>query len=365
MKKINLENVYIWGTGANAKKINEMYSYELARLDLIGYIDNDKDKCGKMFYGKKVFSPDILLSPGKKNIFIPNKHSEEIRQQIKTEYREADVNIINEDLISRLHLIVRYENSSEGEISEIVDYLIDHPLSYFNYPFTEKYTDELSIHFDTEKGLFYTIFCEKKMYFSRTYDTEEKVKAYYKSILLEQDKSSPHLYITEFFDVNAGSVVVDAGAAEGNFSLAIIDKVKKIYMFEPDNNWYEALNYTFEPYKEKVCIINKVLSNYENDITTTIDISVQEPVNFIKMDVEGEELYALIGALKTINKSSELKCSICTYHQEFAYQVIKSFFDDLNMSIETSRGYMWYPDLRLRVPVLRRGIIRAKKGQGL
>lgn len=362
MKTINLENVYIWGTGARAKEINEMYTYELAHLNLIGYIDNDRNKWGKIFYGKQIFSPEVLLSPGKKNIFIPNIYFEEISQQIETEYREAEITILNEDLISRLQLIARYENSSDEDIMEIVDYLLDHPLRIFNYQFVEKYTNELPINYDADNGLFYTIYCEKKMYFSRSYDTEEKVKAYYKSILLEQDELSPHLYRTNSFDVNNGSVVVDAGVAEGNFSLAIIDRVKKIYMFEPDNNWYEALSYTFEPYKDKVCIINKALSDYENEVTTTIDTSIREPVNFIKMDIEGEEIYALNGALETIKKSSELKCLICTYHQEFAYQMIKSFFKNLHMSIETSRGYMWYPDSRFRKSVLRRGIIRSKKG---
>ena len=158
--------------------------------------------------------------------------------------------------LTRLKLIHRYENQSSPEIQEIVSYVKTHPLVPFNYSFAEKYNAaETVVNYDEKTGLYYTIYCGKKMYFSRDLNTEKKVKDYYNSILLEQDEESPHLYLTEEFSVPENAVVIDAGVAEGNFTLSIIDKVKKVYLIEPDASWIEALKYTFEPYKEKVIIV--------------------------------------------------------------------------------------------------------------
>jgi predicted RNA methylase len=51
-------------------------------------------------------------------------------------------------------------------------------------------------------------------------------------------------YTTSVFN-QADDVVADLGAAEGNFSLSIINKVKKIYIFEYDKEWVEALKAPF------------------------------------------------------------------------------------------------------------------------
>lgn len=361
MNKLNIKNIYIWGTGYRAEKFNESYFSLIRYLDIKGYIDNDSKKWGSCFWGKEIFSPEILRTEEEKNIYILNQYSQEIKAQIDEKFHECNITIIEEDLISRMQVISRYENTDDLEIKQIVDYLLEHPLKVFNYGFIEKYTSDNIIQYDKSKQLFYTYYQGKKMYFSRDLDSVDKVQKYYKSILLEQDEDSPHLYLGKGYEVQENAIVVDAGVAEGNFSLSIIDSAKKIYMFESDKNWCEALSYTFEPYKDKVVIINKYLSNYRSDDTTTIDEEIKDVINYIKIDVEGEELYALKGALNAINKSDDLKCIVCTYHQEFAYEAIKVFFDNLKIKNEASNGYMWYPDQGFRAPVLRRGLIRAKK----
>lgn len=361
MEEITPRNIFIWGTGVRAKELNEMNKCELELLDIVGYIDNDRKKWGDIFYGKKIYSPEILRENGNKNVYIVNQFANEIKEQIAWSFTDCNITIVDEDLISKAQIIMRYEHTDDPEIREVVEHLKAHKLEVFNYPFVNKYKEEeLNVEFDINKGLYYTIHCGKKMYFSRSLNSIERIKKYYRSILLEQDEYSPHLYLTEEFSVQKGAVVVDAGVAEGNFSLSIIDEVKKIYMFEPDNDWYEALLHTFEPYMEKVVIINKFLSDYSNLKTTTIDEEISENINFIKMDIEGEELYALHGAEKSIKKATDLKCLICTYHQEFAYDVIKGFFEKNKMETIASKGYMWYPDYSFRAPILRKGLIRAK-----
>lgn len=358
-------NYYIWGTGCKAEEINLGCKEEINSIKLLGYIDNNIEKQGKDFFGKKVFSPDILIGDLDSRIIILNKYYDEIVNQISMKYPQCIERIMEKDFFKRIQIITRYKDTSEDKIKEIKDYLLEHPLNIFNAEFVEKYKqDDIKVYFDKEKRLFYVYYFGKKMYISRAYKNEEEVKKYCNSVFLEQDINSPHRYLTDNFFVDKDSVVIDAGVAEGNFSLPIVEKVKKIYLFEPDKMWEEALHYTFEPYQDKVKIINKCLSDYVNRYTTTIDDIVEESeINFIKMDIEGEELYALRGAQKHILASKNLKCAVCTYHQEFAYDAIKDFFENLNFQAEASEGYMWFPSHYndWRPPVLRKGLIRAEK----
>lgn len=47
-------------------------------------------------------------------------------------------------------------------------------------------------------------------------------------------------------------MIADIGSAEGNFSLSNIENVKKVYLFESDKEWIEALEATFRPWRDKV-----------------------------------------------------------------------------------------------------------------
>lgn len=44
---------------------------------------------------------------------------------------------------------------------------------------------EINVKYDESKELFYIYHQEKKMYFSRKFKVEERVKEYYKSLILE------------------------------------------------------------------------------------------------------------------------------------------------------------------------------------
>ena len=66
------------------------------------------------------------------------------------------------------------------------------------------------------------------------------------------------------FNLNDSDVLADFGAAEGNFTLAVIDRIKKAYLFEYDPEWIEALRLTFKPWQDKVEIVPKFVSD-KND----------------------------------------------------------------------------------------------------
>lgn len=357
---------FIWGTGENSNFVNECYFYEIGKINLIGYIDNDMNKQGKVHHGKQIYSPEILKGRNNCKIIIANKYRKEIMKQIEDTYPLLKDNIAEKDFWIRLQMLTRYESEKDSEIRECCDYLMERPLTIFNYTFTDKYqAADIQVYYDSEKKLYFVYYCGKKMYISRSYTSEEEVRTYINSVILEQDTDSPHRYLMNNYNVSDDDIVIDAGVAEGNFALSIIDKVRKIYLFEPDANWIEALKYTFEEYSEKIVMIEKGLSNYQNAITTTIDSIVprDENINLIKMDIEGEELLALKGARETIEHSADIKCIICTYHHENAYEAVREFFSEEGFHVEHSCGYMWYPNNynMMRAPVLRRGLIRSER----
>ena len=292
-----------------------------------------------------VYSPDILLTDRDAYVLIINRFYEEIRREIANKYSWYLDKILDKNFIKRLLLISRYRKAEEEEIREFVLYLRTHSLKAISNEFLDKYEKrKYPICFDHEKEMYYVYENGKRMFFSRKIRDYESANTYYKYICAEQDLKSPHRYLVDRFEIKEGDDVVDAGVAEGNFSLNIIDKVKKIYLFEPDADWLEALRYTFEPYKDKVVIVPKALSDFENEEYTKLDdvIPVNEQVDFIKMDIEGEEYHAILGGTRVIDQSPELKCAICTYHQELAYDILKNWFNQRGFYTEPSRGYMWF-----------------------
>lgn len=355
-----MEKIYLWGTGERAKQLNLYMADTLKKLNFVGYIDSHKTGS---FENKPIFSPNVLREEGvKKIVIIINRFYSEIVKQIEKEYVGESIVVYTEEYLKKVQLINRYKDSRDAEIIDILKYLESNDLGNFNNEFRNKYEQlEVDIHIDEKKELFYMNFNGKRMYLSADYNTKKKAEKYCKSILMEQDEQSPHLYLDADFTVDENAVIIDAGVAEGNFTLAIIDTISKAYLFEPDEKWFEALKYTFEPYKDKVVLINKALSDYVDEDVTTVDNEVNEPINFCKMDIEGEELYALKGAERVIRKSSKLKFAIASYHQEFAYDALCLFMKEHNIPYWCTKGYMYYPESSYRAPILRRGLIRAEK----
>lgn len=234
-------------------------------------------------------------------------------------------------------------------------------LEAFNYPFVEKY-DEQSIMVvkDEAVGLYYYNYNDHKMYLSRNYNTVDKARKYLNSILIEQDIQSPHRYLDDRFGFEGG-VVLDAGVAEGNFSLDLVEKAQHIVMVEADPLWVEALNHTFAPYKDKITILNKFLGDRVDTDKTTIDeISEKHHIDFIKMDIEGSEMEALNGGIRTLSRGTCKKLAICSYHNIEDEERIRSLLED-NYCVSTTDGYMLYPFNEKQMVRMVRGIVRAER----
>ncbi len=152
--------------------------------------------------------------------------------------------------------------------------------------------------------------------------------------------------------VSRGDTVIDCGGYIGLFTLWCLNKgANKVIVFEPEKRNYECLKRNLSSYIDSgsVILIEKgVWSNYgtmdlsltENGVghsllsgikavgstseeVVEIDsvIQYEERINFIKMDIEGAEREAIVGAKRIIGQNKP-KMFICSYHLPDDPQVI-------------------------------------------
>jgi len=134
-----------------------------------------------------------------------------------------------------------------AEIGSVLNYLSRKPISVFPYDFQDEYiADKIEVFKDQQKGLRYVLLDGKRLYFKKRWG-KKKIQNLYNLLSKEQDIRSPHRYLTEQFGFDNGEVLVDVGAAEGNFALSVVEKALRITLFKADKEWIEPLNATFEP----------------------------------------------------------------------------------------------------------------------
>ena len=250
-------------------------------------------------------------------------------------------------------------NSSDLEILEIEKFLSNYPIKAI--PLDIK--PEKDFEVKKEDGMYYVDFYGKKMFFPIG-TTKKSIILYCKGIIEEQNPISPHSYLSDRFNVNENSIIADIGAAEGNFALSVIDRVKKVYIFEADNVWFNALHKTFEPWKDKVEFIFSMVSDNNKNGNISLDeyFKYKTPPNFLKLDVEGNENFVLKGAENIINLN-DMKIAICTYHRYDDDKKFKTFFENKGYTTQFSNSYMlmFENGKDFKRPYLRRGVLRAEK----
>jgi len=234
-------------------------------------------------------------------------------------------------------------------------------LSYiFPYPFISDFSMEnTQIFKDEHRGLFYVVHKDKRLYLKRDIDTEDKVRVAYYCALIEQHKESPHCYLNESYYIDGG-VVLDVGSAEGLLGLMHIEKIEKLYLFEVQKEWIEALQATFDPWKDKVVIVNKYVSDINDDDCVTLDTMIKdEIIELIKIDVEGAELKIFAGATDTLNKTRKL--CVCTYHKNGDEDILKNYLEKRGFSTSFSNNVTLFVLSKLCPPYFRKCLIRAEK----
>lgn len=274
-------------------------------------------------------------------------------------------------LSKRVKTFLKEENDlpmEQDEITKIGRFLKCNLIEVFNYPFVHKYNfKKIRISFDEVKCLNYVCTSEGyRLYFKKGM-SEKQIENSYNSLCKEQDKESPHFYFFEGLNFTGNTIVADIGSAEGNFSLMIIDKIKELYLFECDDNWRRALEATFEPWKDKVHIVNKYVSNEKKLDTVSLDEYFQdkEAPTLLKLDVEGAEADVLDGAELLLKQRKISDLLVCTYHKHGDAEILAAKLRGWNYFISYSKGYMLFlweeANYSLKPPYdFRKGLLHAK-----
>ena len=250
------------------------------------------------------------------------------------------------------------------EIQQALNYLKTNPIAIFPYDFQNEYhAEDIEVFDDREKGMCYVLQDGKRLYFKKRWG-KRKIRDLYNLLKKEQDIRSPHRYLTDEFRFEEGEVLVDVGAAEGNLALSVVEKASKIILFEANKDWIAPLKATFEPWKDKVTIVQKFVSDVTNETNATLDesLSLDGSSVFLKIDVEGAESRLLEGAKRILSTHSPLKVAICTYHKQNDEKEFTKLLSTYGFRTSHSDGYMlFYFDKKLKAPYFRRGLIRAVK----
>ena len=254
-------------------------------------------------------------------------------------------------------------SEKDNEVQEVLRFINHIGVRIFPYAFTDQYRlNTIEVFDDTVCGLRYVLLDGKKLYFKRRWSAD-RIRRSFLELTLEQDSQSPHRYLSAEFNLSYDDVIADFGAAEGNFSLSVVERVKKIYLFESDLEWIEALQQTFAPWKDKVEIVPKYISDKNDNTNCSGDsyFSVKE-LTFMKIDVDGGERKVLKGFEFILSHRESMKIALCTYHQHNDLHDFTLLLEHAGYAVTPSDGYMiFYYDKKLREPYLRRALIRAVK----
>lgn len=358
-----MENIVIWGAGGTA--VNFLKKKTLFKnFKLIAFIDNNPKKWGASFVDHiNVVSPAQLMTLEFRYVIICALDYEEIRNQLIQELNiEEEKILVSAQLEEQMKqkVIAKYADTEDKEIKEFIDSWKTGPINIFgNYRCDKKLYHW--VYGDDENP--YIFFEDKKMYFPSRYpfmNIDGKRAVY--NLFEEQGENSPHLYLKDNKDIKEKSVIVDAGVCEGNFALRYIERAKKVYLIESDPKWMRALRKTFSDYKSKVVFCNKFLGRYDSADTICLDTLVHEKIDFLKMDIEGAEVEAVLGA-KRVLEESDAKCAVCAYHKQNDEKYLRFLLEAYGYRTETSHGYMFYIyDENISDSLdLRRGIVYGRK----
>jgi hypothetical protein len=249
------------------------------------------------------------------------------------------------------------------EIREGLKYLRWNKYTPFPYYWAKKYENILpDVLIDEGNKHLFVMYEGKRMYFPSGF-SKSAVTWSVRAARREQDPLSPHLYLTGDFQPDPDSVIIDAGVAEGNFALSVVERAKRLYLIECDPGWMEALRLTFEPWKGKVVLVEKFMSDSPGETTTSIDHLLEDgeqgPV-FIKLDIEGFEQKAIHGMDKLLKSGRPVKMDVCTYHHPGDFTEIKALLEDRGFTCSPTEGSVLFFH-KGEEPSFRKVLIRAQK----
>jgi len=301
------------------------------------------------------------------------KSDDEIERLHRELYLLSD-RLVQLKVLLKQEEILRYYATHPDESKKYSEELayMEETQEIITFPYRKlKQLDYVESGYDDTAHLPYVLHENRRLYFPKNW-TKDRCADMYRYYIEDENllggnyrEKAPHQYQTDSFKVEDGDVLVDVGCAEALLSLDVIERVKKVYLIESDEMWLEPLRHTFEPYKDKVVIVNKLLSDEDSENGIRLDTLLKQDVDdsfFIKIDIEGGETVVIKSVLECSSFARKMKLACCTYHKSLDYENIKKILLTDGFSFDSSDGYLIFSsDLKMKVPYFRKGMIRAVK----
>jgi len=256
--------------------------------------------------------------------------------------------------------------SQDQDIQDILTYVANHPELELPLGMTPPYewvneysSSKVLVEKEDSSGLLYVIINNHRVYFPRN-ATLENVQDSVSIGLMEQDLRSPHRYVGDGFNVDAGDIGVFIGASDGLFCLSLLDRLSKAYLFEPNEDWHEPLRATFASWGDKVEIVPLAVGSRNDAKQVSLDyFFANRPVpQYIQVDVDGLESDILKSGQRLLKNVTKLRLSLCTYHKRLDFPRFSEWLGNRGFTIAHSPGFYF---LGVRKPFFRRGILYATK----
>jgi len=259
-----------------------------------------------------------------------------------------------------------YRKTEDPDIRKIVEYIECHPgldLEPGTRPLSAAADcvrpADVSVRRERGCPFPFVVIGKNKVHFPADF-SDAQVQAAVATACCEAHPESPHAYISDTFNIEDGDVAVLAGASDGIFCLSIIERVKRVYLFEPDRRWIQPLGLTLSPWKDKTSIVPLFLGNKNGGGWTSLDLYLadrEQAINYLQADVEGGEAEVLQGSQEILRKSRPARVSICCYHKSGDQAQLVNLLTTMGFETAYSPGYY----LQYREPYLRRGVIWGRK----
>lgn len=156
----------------------------------------------------------------------------------------------------------------------------------------------------------------------------------------EDARTGEFYYPSDLFTFNDEEIMVELGSYDGETLQEFIDlcpNFKRAYCFEADRVCVNKLNKLAKPYGERIKVIpkiawdrhemldfissegmgsSKVTTQGNGDLleTALVDEEVTEKISYMKMDIEGSEMRALLGSRQQIRQNKP-RLAISVYHR--------------------------------------------------
>ncbi|MFM9279956.1 HAD-IIA family hydrolase [Paenibacillus jiagnxiensis] len=301
----NLKQVYIFGAQKLGEKIYDQC--HAANIEVLGFIDNDAKKQGKTYKGKTIFALDAC----KKHetiIIASTTYLGEIHRQL------LEHGYLNSIPFNILHLFNPEVFVNEPVFVNMHKDIADNKLRYISL--------YLLLSDDVSKDTLCNLL-------------ESRISFNFHEL---EYGSENHYFEDDIVKLGDQEVFIDGGGYSGDTTKAFIEKVaghyKEIHIFEPDEQLMNTAKLDLEKYPN-ITYHPKGLFSHDTQLSfnltggldgsissegrhtidaTAIDSTIKQKVTFIKLDIEGAEEQALIGAAEQLS-TNRPKLAIACYHK--------------------------------------------------